>query len=236
MPAEYAPFIDHALLHPTLTDHEIRQGCQMAAELCLATVCVKPYAVPMAREILMGSTTSVGTVIGFPHGSSATAVKEFEAEQACRDGASELDMVVNIGKVLSGDWDFVRSDIERVLAIARRHSAILKVIFETDYITRTEDKRRLCELCSDLRVDFVKTSTGFGFVKKDAGGYDYVGATEEDVRCMREWCGAHVQVKASGGIRNAADAQRMRQAGATRLGTSASETIVRGSASQQVGY
>lgn len=231
-----AKLIDHALLHPTLTDEEIRKGCAIAARLGVATVCVKPYVIPLAVEVLQGSGVGVGTVIGFPHGSNTISVKAFEAEEACRAGAVELDMVVNIGKVLAQDWEYVRQDIEAVLRVARRHGAILKVIFETDLVTRTEDKRALCRICGELGVDFVKTSTGFGFVKRKEGGYDYVGATPEDVRLMREASPATVQVKASGGIRNHADAVAMRGWGATRLGTSASETILAGEAASQEGY
>lgn len=231
-----ARLIDHALLHPTLSDDDIRAGCQVADRLAVATVCVKPYAIPIAVSALRNSPVGVGTVIGFPHGSHATEIKVREADWACEQGAVELDMVVNIGKALQHDWDFVTRDIDAVLAIARRHSAILKVIFETDLVTSPDDKRTLCRRCTDLGVDFVKTSTGFGFVKSPHGGYDYAGATVDDVRLMRECCGPAVQVKASGGIRNYADACRFRDLGATRLGTSASETIVAGEPSLQEGY
>jgi deoxyribose-phosphate aldolase len=187
---------------------------------------VKPYAVRLAAAELTGSETCVGTVIGFPHGSSATAVKAFEADFACGQGAMDLDLVVNIGKVITHDWDFVRGDIYEVLKVARRHGAILKVIFETDHITHDDDKVRLCEICTELGVDFVKTSTGFGLGRMKDGGYGYRGATEHDVQLMRAHSGPAVQVKASGGIRTREDANRMLQLGATRLGTSASETIV----------
>ncbi len=239
MPPQTVPLakmIDHALLHPMMTDSEILKGCEIARRLNVASVCVKPYAVATAAQLLAGSDVAVGTVIGFPHGSNASTVKAHEADQACRDGAVELDMVVNIGKVLSGDWDYVRSDIQAVLEIARRHSAILKVIFETDYITNDNDKRKLCQICDELAVDFVKTSTGFGFVKQKEGGYDYVGATQSDVELMRATCSANVQVKASGGIRTHEDAITMSALGATRLGTSASEAILKGEPTQQEGY
>jgi deoxyribose-phosphate aldolase len=236
MPHAIARLIDHALLHPTLTDEEIRLGCLTARDLGVASVCVKPYAVQLAVEVLRGSSTRVGTVIGFPHGSNVSALKAQEADLACGDGACELDMVVNIGKVLSHDWDYVRADIRSVREVAERHGAILKVIFETDLITADDDKRRLCEICTELGCDFVKTSTGFGFVKMPEGGYGYRGATEHDVQWMRACCGPNVQVKASGGIRDYEDAQRMQAVGATRLGTSASETIVKGAPSRQEGY
>jgi len=231
-----AKLLDHALLHPTMTDQELRAGCEQARELGVATVCVKPYAIPIAREVLTGSDVGVGTVIGFPHGSSSTDVKAAEAESACRAGAAELDMVVNVGKVLSGDWDYVKADIQAVAVVACSRDAVIKVIFETDYVTANEDKIRLCKICEEVGVDYVKTSTGFGFVKQPNGNYNYTGATAADIRLMRESCGPNVGVKASGGIRTYEDAVKMRDLGATRLGTSASETIVTGQASQQEGY
>jgi deoxyribose-phosphate aldolase len=217
--------IDHALLHPTLTDDELAAGCHTARRLGVASVCVKPYAVALACRLLRGSSVAVGTVVGFPHGSSATPVKVAEAEWACAEGARELDMVVNIGKVLSGDWAYVEDEIRAIVEVGRRWKALVKVIFETDYVTRRDDKFRLCEVSARAGADFVKTSTGFGFVKLPTGDYNYAGATEDDVRLMRESCPPHVGVKASGGIRHAAQARRMVALGASRLGTSASEAI-----------
>ncbi len=231
-----AKLIDHALLHPTLRDAELREGCQTAARLNVATVCVKPYAVARAAELLADSSVGVGTVIGFPHGSNASEVKAFEAQVACRDGAVELDMVVNIGKVLDEDWQYVRDDIQAVLKVAREHQAVLKVIFETDFVTSDSLKSRLCEICDELGVDYVKTSTGFGFTKQPQGGYDYIGATEHDVALMRRVCSDRVGVKASGGVRTYEEAVKMRDLGATRLGSSSSEAIVNGEQSQQEGY
>ena len=235
-PDAVARLIDHALLHPTLTDGELQKGCEIAAKLRVASVCVKPYAVPLAVAAVRDSATTVGTVIGFPHGSAATQTKAFEADLACQQGARELDMVVNIGKVRQHDWEYVRSDIAAVQAIARKHEALLKVIFETDLVTDDADKQRLCELCTELAVDFVKTSTGFGFVKMESGGYGYRGATDHDVALMKQHCGGNVQIKASGGIRTWEDARRLQKLGATRLGTSASETILQGAPAQQQGY
>jgi deoxyribose-phosphate aldolase len=223
-----AQLIDHALLHPTMTDQELREGCRLAARLGVKSVCVKPYAVPLAVEELAGSSTLVGTVIGFPQGSNPTAIKVAEAEWALKAGAVELDMVVNIGKVLQGDWEYVRQELAAVVEVAHRRGALVKVIFETDYITRDEDKRKLCELCEATGVDFVKTSTGFGFVKLPTGDYNYVGATEHDIALMRSCCSERVGVKASGGVRDFAQAATFQQLGATRLGTSASAAIVQG--------
>ena len=231
-----ARMIDHALLHPTMTDAEIVAGCQLARKLNLRTVCVKPYAIPLAVEELQGSETGVGTVIGFPHGSQPTDQKVAESEWALDNGAVELDMVVNIGKVLGGDWEFVRQDIAAVVESGHARKAIVKVIFETDYVSDDEHKRRLCEICTDVGADFVKTSTGFGFTKRIGGGYDYAGATEHDVALMRKCSGPKVEVKASGGVRDFAQASAFVKLGATRLGTSASQAIIDGSGTDNSSY
>jgi deoxyribose-phosphate aldolase len=223
-----ARLIDHSLLHPTMTDAELRAGCELARRYQVASVCVKPYAVPVAAEVLAGSGVRVGTVIGFPHGSNLTEVKAFEAEQACRQGAAELDMVVNIGKVLSGDWQYVEADIRAVVEVAHRHGAITKVIFENDYLPSDELKVRLCQICERAGAEFVKTSTGYGFVKQQSGDYNYRGATEHDLKLMRATCGPQVQIKAAGGVRNYADALKVRDLGVTRIGASATEAIVAG--------
>jgi deoxyribose-phosphate aldolase len=167
-------------------------------------------------------------VIGFPHGSHLTEIKAQEAELACRQGARELDMVVNVGKVLSGDWSYVEQDIRAVVEAARRHGAITKVIFENDFLTSDEQKVRLCQICEQVGAEFVKTSTGFGFTKRPDGSYNYHGATEHDVALMRAQCSARVQVKAAGGIRTYAQAARLRELGATRIGATATEAIAAG--------
>ena len=170
--------------------------------------------------MLSGSGVAVGTVIGFPHGSNAPEIKAAEAELACKQGATELDMVVNVGKVIGEDWDYVLRDIKAVLDVARQHKALLKVIFENDYLTRDELKIKLCEICGQLGVDFVKTSTGFGFVKQKSGDYNYKGATEADVALMRKHSPPQVGIKAAGGVRTQAEGLRMQELGCTRLGTS----------------
>jgi deoxyribose-phosphate aldolase len=223
-----ARLIDHSLLHPTMTDAELRAGCELARRHGVASVCVKPYAVRLAAEILAGSEVRVGTVIGFPHGSNLTEVKAFEAEQACRQGATELDMVVNLGKLLSGDWQYVEADIQAVVQVARRHGAITKVIFENDYLPNDELKIRLCQVCERAGAEFVKTSTGYGFVKQPSGDYNYRGATEHDLKLMRAHCGPQVQVKAAGGVRTYAEAARVRELGVARIGASATEAILAG--------
>ncbi|REK09994.1 MAG: deoxyribose-phosphate aldolase [Planctomycetota bacterium] len=228
MPDSIARLIDHALLHPTLTDEQLREGCQMALGLELASVCIKPYAVPLAAKLLAGSPVAVCTVIGFPHGSVSTDVKRFEAEWACRQGATELDMVVNVGKVLSGDWDFVADDIRAVVDAAHQNGALAKVIFENEFLPGDEPKIELCRICSRVGADFVKTSTGFGFVKRAEGGMGAIGATEHDLKLMRAHADPKVGVKASGGVRTYQDALRVVELGATRIGTSSSEAIVAG--------
>lgn len=221
-----ARLIDHSLLHPTLTDDEVRAGCEVARQYGAASVCVKPYAVPLAAKCLAGSPVAVGTVVGFPHGSHATATKVFEAEQACRDGATELDMVINVGKALGGDWEYVERDIRAVVEAAQRHGAITKVIFENDFLPSDALKIKLCEICARAGAEYVKTSTGFGFVRQPDGKYNYVGATVADVRLMREHSPPQVKVKAAGGVRNYADAVRIREAGAERIGATATAAIV----------
>jgi deoxyribose-phosphate aldolase len=226
MPADaILGLIDHALLHPTLTDDQIRAELAVLRKHRLASVCIKPYAVAMAVELLSGTGMATGTVIGFPHGSSMSAIKAAEARMAFADGAREVDMVVNVGKVLSGDWGFVRDDIRAVLDVARENRGVIKVIFETDYLVEDAVKIRLCEICSELGVDFVKTSTGFGFVKQADGSFATRGAVDHDLILMRRHCPAKVGVKASGGIRTLDDAMRVIKLGVTRIGTSSTLAI-----------
>jgi deoxyribose-phosphate aldolase len=224
--SELAKMIDHSILQPTHTDADLEKQCAVAKKYNVASVCVKPYAVRKAVALLSGSAVEVGCVIGFPHGNSSTAVKVFETEQACNDGAKEIDMVINIGKVLSGDWEYVEGEIKAVTETCHRNNAIVKVIFETDYVTRTEDKIRLCEICTRVGADFVKTSTGYGFVKQPNGDFNYKGATLDDIRLMRKHSGPRVQVKCAGGVRTLDDLLKMRDAGATRSGATATEAML----------
>jgi deoxyribose-phosphate aldolase len=226
MQESVARLIDHALLHPTLTDRELRAGCELAQRLRAASVCIKPYAVPLAAQWLTGSETAVCTVIGFPHGSPATEVKRLETQLACEQGAREVDMVVNVGKVLSEDWSFVEADVRAVVDTAHAHGALAKVIFENEYLPDDGLKIELCRICSRLGADFVKTSTGFGFVQSAKGGMAPVGATDHDLKLMRAHTDARVGVKASGGVRTYQDALRVIALGATRIGTSSTEAIV----------
>jgi len=218
---DLAKMIDHSILNPTMTDADLIRECEVAKKYDVASVCVKPYAVKLAVEQLKGTMVEVGCVIGFPHGNSSTSVKVFEAEQACNDGAIEIDMVINIGKALGGDWAYVEKEIKAVTSVCHQNKAIVKVIFETDYVTRTEDKIRLCEICTRVGADFVKTSTGYGYVKQPNGDYNYKGATLADVELMRKHSGPKVRVKCAGGVRTLDDLLKMKKAGATRSGATA---------------
>ncbi|MEO1498803.1 MAG: deoxyribose-phosphate aldolase [Planctomycetota bacterium] len=221
--------IDHAVLHPTQTSHDVRAACDLCGTLGVASVCVKPSHLRLATEALSGTAVLPSTVIGFPHGGTSSAAKAAETHAACEDGAREVDMVVNIGAVLAAEWSVVADDIAAVVNAAREHDAITKVIFETGLMPDDATKRKLCELSEAAGAAFVKTSTGFGFVKGDDGSLRSTGATVEDIRLMRAACGDAVEVKASGGIRSHADAVAMIEAGATRLGTSATKAIAEGS-------
>ena len=221
-----AKMIDHSLLHPTMTDEELRDGCKVALRCDVASVCIKPYAVSLATDLLAGSEVKVGTVVGFPHGSSRTDIKAREATAAIFDGADELDLVVNIGKVLSGDWSYVAEEIRAVNQVVVGGWGILKVIFENDFLNEAESIKNLCEICSEHEVAFVKTSTGYGFVKQPDGGYAYRGATDDDLAMMRRESAASVQIKAAGGIRTLDDVLRVRALGVTRVGATATEAIL----------
>jgi deoxyribose-phosphate aldolase len=212
---EIANMIDHSLLQPILTDAELEEGCRLARDYGVASVCIKPFAVPAAANWLAGSNVAVGTTIGFPHGGHVTSVKVAEAEAAIADGAKELDMVVNIGKALSGDWSYVRSDIAAVVEAGHAGKAIVKVIFENCYL-QNRHKERLCELCGEVGADFVKTSTGYG----DGG------ATDDDLRLMRRCSPPHIQVKAAGGVRTLDRLLALRALGVSRVGASATRAIL----------
>jgi len=231
---DLSKMIDHSLLHPTMTDDEIRKGCELARKYDVATACVKPYSIPLAREVLEGSDVAVCPVIGFPHGNSATAIKVKEAEAAAREGGSEIDMVINIGKALGGDWDYVTTEIHAIQDIVVANKAILKVIFENDFL---EDHHiiKLCEVCSDIGVAFVKTSTGYGFVKQPGGMYSYKGATLHHLMLMLRHCAPGVQIKAAGGVRTLDDLLLVRSLGISRIGASATEAILEEAKKRNIG-
>jgi deoxyribose-phosphate aldolase len=220
-----AKMIDHSLLHPTMTDAAIAEGCELARRYDVATACVKPYAIPLACHILAGSAVGVCAVIAFPHGNSIAAIKIAEAEHAVQAGATEIDMVVNIGKVLGADWDYVSAEIQAVNQSVVERGALLKVIFETDYL---EDQHiiRLCQICSEHGVAFVKTSTGYGFVRQANGMYAYQGATDHNLRLMRQHSAPEVQIKAAGGVRTLDDLLRVRALGVSRSGATATAAIL----------
>ncbi|HSH18866.1 MAG TPA: deoxyribose-phosphate aldolase [Draconibacterium sp.] len=223
---ELAKMIDHSILHPTMTDEDLRRECEVAKKYDVASVCVKPYAVKQAVELLKGANVYVGCVIGFPAGNSAINVKVFEAENACKDGAVEIDMVINIGKALQGDWDYIEKEIGAVTETCHKNSAIVKVIFETDYVRKKEDIIKLCQICTKVGADYVKTSSGFGFVKGDDGKYSYEGATIPNLELMKKSVGQNVKVKAAGGVRSLDGLIAVQQAGCTRCGATATIQIM----------
>jgi deoxyribose-phosphate aldolase len=222
---DLAKMIDHSLLHPTLTDAGIVKGCGVAASYGVATACVKPYAIALARNVLNGSGVDVCAVVAFPHGNSTKSMKVREASEAVTDGAVEIDVVVNIGKVLGGDWNYVAEEIRAVNTQVVGQGAIVKVIFENDFLS-DEHIVRLCHICAQHDVAFVKTSTGYGFVRQPNGMYAYAGATDHHLALMRTECPASTGVKAAGGVRTLDDLLRVRKLGVTRIGATATVEIL----------
>lgn len=220
---EIASIIDHTLLKPEATSAQIRHVCAEARQYGFASVCVNPYWVTPVASELAGSAVKVCTVIGFPLGANATPIKVAEAELATRLGASEIDMVLNVGELIAGNVDSVRLDIQAVARIAHSRGALLKVIFETALL-HDDQKMAACHAAVQAGADFVKTSTGFG-----PGG-----ATEHDVALMRGAVGPAIGVKASGGIRTLADLRKMVAAGASRIGASAGVAIVKAAAGEPI--
>lgn len=212
---EIAKMIDHSLLRPELTEAQVREGCRLARKYDTASVCVKPCDVKIAKEELQGSDVLVTTVIGFPHGSNKTSVKVAEAVEAIDEGAAELDMVLNIGRLLSRQFDYVEADIKAVVDAAHSQGVLVKVILENCYLT-DELKEIACRICEKVNADFVKTSTGFG-----TGG-----ATLQDLELMRRTCSEKVRVKAAGGVRTLDGALEVRSKGAVRFGATATKAII----------
>jgi len=212
---QVAKMIDYALLNPAMSDAEMEEGCRLATKYDIAAVCVKPYFLKRCVELLKGTTVKPTTTIGFPHGSQTTSAKTAESREALRDGALELDMVVNIGKVLSGDWNFVREDIAAVVRAAHENAALAKVIFENCYLTK-DQKIALCQICAEVHADFAKTSTGFGTA----------GATIDDIRLMHAHLPGEIRLKAAGGVRTLDRLLEFRGLGVARIGTSATPIIL----------
>jgi deoxyribose-phosphate aldolase len=213
--ADIAKMIDHSLLRPTMTVEELEQGIQVARQYDVASVCILPYYLRRCAQLLTGSNVLPSTTIGFPHGGHATAIKLAEAQLALADGGVELDMVVNLSKVLSGDWNYVRDEIGAIVDMTHGRGGKVKVIFENCFL-QDEHKIRLCEICGEVRADWVKTSTGYG-----SGG-----ATLDDLRLMRKHAPAHVQVKAAGGVRDLDAALAVREIGVTRFGCTRTAEIL----------
>jgi deoxyribose-phosphate aldolase len=205
---QIAKMIDHSLLNPALTAAELEAGCALAAQFNTASVCILPYYAARSHELLAGTTVYTSTTIGFPHGGHRTNVKLFEAEQALKDGAQELDAVINISKAKSGDWDYIEAELRSLTNLTHAAGARIKVIFENFYLV-DDEKIRLCQICGEIGADWVKTSTGY------AGG----GATMEDLALMRKHAPPHVQVKAAGGVRDLDTLLKVRDLGVTRVGS-----------------
>ncbi|MBC8468162.1 MAG: deoxyribose-phosphate aldolase [Planctomycetes bacterium] len=212
---DIAQMIDHSLLRPELTEEDVRKGCEIAKKYKVATVCCRPSEVVLVKQLLQDSDVKTTTVVGFPHGYNKTETKVFEAKQAIKDGVVELDMVINIGRLLDGDYNYVKDDIQAVVEVAHSHNVAVKVIFENYYLT-DEQKKVACRLSEEAGADFVKTSTGF------AGG----GATIEDLQLMRAEVSENVQVKAAGGVRDLDMALKVREIGCTRFGATRTDTIL----------
>ena len=214
-PHDIAKMLEHSTLQPFLTDEDIRKGCELALRYDTASVCARPCDMPLVASLLRGSDVKVCTVIGFPHGTHRTAIKVAEAKQALADGCTELDMVINIGKLLGGDEDYVRDEIRQIVQVAHEAGALVKVILETCYLTDAQ-KVTACHLSEEAGADFVKTSTGYGTK----------GCTIQDLQLMRRSVSERVQVKGSGGIRDLDTVLSARAVGATRCGVSATAAIM----------
>ena len=214
-PHDIAKMLDHSTLQPFLVEEDIRKGCELALKYDCASVCARPSDVPILREMLVGSDVKVCTVIGFPHGAHETAIKVAEAQLALDEGCEELDMVLNIGRMIRGDHEYVKNEIKQIADLAHSRGAIVKVILETCYLT-DEQKIAACKLSEAAGADFVKTSTGYGSK----------GCTIDDLKLMRAAVSEHVRVKGSGGIRDLDTVLSARAVGASRCGVSATAKIM----------
>lgn len=221
-----AKMVDHSLLHPSMTDEEFEAECAIAKKYDVGAVCVKPYHVKRAAELMAGTDIQVSAVVSFPHGNSTTEIKLAETKQVLDDGATEVDIVVNIGKVVGGDWVYVDREIRLVNELVTGRNAILKVIFENDMLTSDEQKITLCRICSKYKVAFVKTSTGYCYNKGEDGKYTYEGATHHDLMLMRKYSDPEVRVKAAGAVSTLEPVLQAYELGATRFGLKGAKKIV----------
>jgi len=212
---DIAKSIDHSLLGPAMTDHELESGCAVGLSYDVASICILPYYVPRLAELLRGSTVKASTTIGFPHGGHSTRTKLAETEGAIEDGADELDVVVNVSKVVSDDFGYVERELRALARLVHQGGRIIKIIFETAYLDDAR-KRTLCSIVGDVGADYAKTSTGFA----------PAGATLADIELMRALCPPAVAIKASGGIRDLDTVLALLARGATRIGTSRTREIL----------
>ncbi|MDO4274226.1 MAG: deoxyribose-phosphate aldolase [Eubacteriales bacterium] len=224
--AKIAKMVDHSLLHPSMTDQEFEAECETARKYNVGAVCVKPYHVKRAAELMAGTDIKVAAVVAFPHGNSTMEIKLAEARQVLEDGATEVDFVVNIGKAVSGDWAYVDEEIRRLVQLIKSYGADSKVIFENDMLTSDEQKIKLCRICSKYKVTFVKTSTGYCYKKDTDGKYYYDGATHHDLMLMRTYSDAEVQVKAAGAVSTLEPVLTAYELGATRFGLKGAGKLV----------
>jgi len=219
-----AKMIDHAVLHPAATDFDLIKGCEVARKYNVASICVKPYSILIAKEHLAGSDVKISTVIGFPHGGTTIDTKVAETYESIELGATEIDAVINIGKAVQGDWRYIEEEVASVVAICRQYKATSKIIFETAYLSN-EDVAKLSRISAWYEADFVKTSTGFGYVKSE-DGLVAKGATLEHCKIMLENIPLFMNVKASGGINSFEQVRELKELGVARIGCSATEKIM----------
>ena len=212
---EIAKMIDHSMLKPEMTDEEIEDGCKLADRYKVAAVSVRPGDVKLAKKVLKDSEVLIDTIIGFPHGTTTTLTKVTEAKEAIENGAAELDVVLNIGKLKSKDFEYVKQDLQAVAEIAKKNGVIIKVIFENCYLSEDEIIAA-CKICNEIGVDFIKTSTGFG-----SGG-----ALDKDLKLMRKYAKPGIQLKAAGGVRSLERAIEVKMLGCTRFGCTVTAGIL----------
>ncbi len=223
--AHVASLLDHSILHPLHTDEDVRAECEVAASYRVAAMCVKPCHVALAVDCLVGSEVPVCAVTAFPHGHAMLAVKLAETQAALDAGAREIDTVINLARVRAGDWPAIHLELEQLQMLVDSHDGTFKAIFETGLL-EDEEIRKLCQIANSIPLDFVKTSTGFATVKDAQGNLSISGATEHAVKIMTQAVAGHCEVKASGGIRTLADVQRYQALGCSRVGTSATQSIM----------